>query len=352
MSPSAAGLITRRRLTDSGAGAGRCGSTAPSNRPSVLIVAERNEPRVSMLVVVERTRRSPTIGRSTSSVNDLPGAVELPLPPLLRSIAMASLEDLGEIAARLEALFGRPAWAPDLDPLSELISTVIGQQTVGPAARRAFEQLRRVFPTWEEVRRADVEQIAAVIADAGLGRLKALRIKGILETIAHECGELRLDFLAALPADDALIWLQRLPGVGPTTAACTLLFGLNRPAFPVDTGIHRTALRLGLAPPGTSAGRLQAMLAGAVPPEDVYATHVNLIRFSREFCTSSNPACPICPLNDLCASFGRYHPQHPAQARSLTKPQPRGDSVGRMSFSGRSATRPQPRGKSQARLRT
>ena len=241
---------------------------------------------------------------------------------LLRSIAMASLEDLGEIATRLEALFGRPAWAPDLDPLSELISSVIGQQTAGSAARRAFEQLRRDFPTWESVRQTPIEAVAAAIAGAGLGRLKAQRIKGILETIAHERGELRLDFLAALPVDDALAWLQRLPGVGPTTAACTLLFGLNRPAFPVDTGIQRTALRLGLAPPGTPAGRLQAMLASAVPPEDVYAAHVNLIRFSRELCTAGDPACPICPLNDLCASFGSYHLQitrrYQAQAPSRT----------------------------------
>jgi endonuclease-3 len=239
---------------------------------------------------------------------------------------MASLDDLGEIAARLEVIFGRPAWAPDLDPLSELISSVIGQQTAGPAARRAFEQLRRAFPTWEEARQAPVEAVAAVIASAGLGRLKAQRIKGLLEAIACERGELRLDFLAALPVEEAVAWLQRLPGVGPTTAACAILFGLNRPAFPVDTGIRRTALRLGLASPGTPAGRLQAMLAGAVPPEDVYATHVNLIRFSRQFCTSSDPACPICPLNDLCASFGRYHPQitrrYQAQALSRTTSHP------------------------------
>ena len=42
--------------------------------------------------------------------------------------------------------------------------------------------------------------------------------------------------------------LRELPGVGPKTAACVLLFSLDEPYFPVDTHVHRVAKRLGLVP--------------------------------------------------------------------------------------------------------
>ena len=48
------------------------------------------------------------------------------------------------------------------------------------------------------------------------------------------------------PLQDLVRELSRLPGVGPKTAACVLLFSLDRPHFPVDTHVHRVAIRLGL----------------------------------------------------------------------------------------------------------
>ena len=54
---------------------------------------------------------------------------------------------------------------------------------------------------------------------------------------------------------DQDLWdtLLALPGVGPKTAACVLLFSLDRPYFPVDTHVHRVAIRLGLVPPRSDA---------------------------------------------------------------------------------------------------
>ena len=69
-------------------------------------------------------------------------------------------------------------------------------------------------------------------------------------------GEPDLGALDGLTDDEALAYLQRLPGVGPKTAACVLLFSLGRPAMPVDTHVHRVAGRLGLLDPGvTRRGR-------------------------------------------------------------------------------------------------
>ena len=234
---------------------------------------------------------------------------------LVYSTVVASTTDLPDIHRRLVEIFGQHTWQPDLDPLDEAVGTIISQHTSGANSRRAFERLRADFGTWDAVRRAPVEGIAAAIWCAGLARQKAPRIKALLERVDAERGRLDLDFLAELPQAAAVSWLRRLPGVGQTTAACVLLFGLGRPVMPVDGGILRIARRIGLVGERGAPDEVQAALEGSVPPEWVYCLHVNLIRFGRDFCTPSAPACPICPLNDLCDSFQRSHDGRATAAR-------------------------------------
>jgi endonuclease-3 len=198
---------------------------------------------------------------------------------------------------------GEPQWAPDLDPLGELVLTILSQHTAHAHSRRALQALRARFLTWEGVRDADVREIEAVIRPAGLARTKAPRIKAILVQIGAEHGALELGFLAALPVEDALRWLNRLPGVGQTTAACVLLFGLGRPVFPVDTGIHRVARRMGIVPESASPAEVQAVVQAAIPARWVYALHVNSIRHARQLCTPRHPRCEVCPVNDVCDHF-------------------------------------------------
>lgn len=216
---------------------------------------------------------------------------------------MATSEDVPEIARRLREAFGTPRWEPDLPPLDELVQTILSQQTAGPNSRRAYDQLRSRFPQWEDVAGAEPEEIDAAIRSAGLARLKAPRIKRIVVQIWEERGSFDLSFLATLPVAEAMAWLMHLPGVGQTTAGCCLLFGLDRPAMPVDTGILRIARRLGLVPAGGTPERVERALEEAVPAEAIYALHVNLIHFGRQICRASEPLCEVCPLNDLCDYF-------------------------------------------------
>jgi endonuclease-3 len=216
---------------------------------------------------------------------------------------MATLADLPEIDARLADAFGEPRWQPELDPLDELIAAIISQHTTWANCQRAFRELKARFGRWEAVRDAAVAEIAAAIRCAGLSRLKAPRIKRLLERISEERPDLDLRFLATLPVPEAMAWLRRLPGVGQNTAACTLLFGLGRPAMPVDTSICRICRRLGLTPPAAPPDAVQAALQQATAPDRVYPLHVNLIRFGRDICRPSHPLCHVCPLNDLCDYF-------------------------------------------------
>ena len=176
-----------------------------------------------------------------------------------------------EIGRRLAQVFGTHTWRPDpaLGPLEEVVGAIISQHTSGPNSRRAYERLRARFPTWEDVREAPLEGIQEAIWCAGLARLKAPRLKALLAQVTAERGALDLGFLEALSPAEAMAWLRHLPGVGQTTAACVLLFGMGRPVMPVDGGILRVSRRLGLIAPRGSADEAQRVLEGGVEPGEV-----------------------------------------------------------------------------------
>jgi endonuclease-3 len=148
---------------------------------------------------------------------------------------------LERIYALLVQAYGKPDWCPSGDALGGLVGTILSQHTSDVNSGRAYSQLVAAFPNWEAVRDAPVEQVAEAIRVGGLANLKAQRIQEVLRVLTSQLNgaALSLDALVDLPLAEARAYLRSLPGVGPKTAACVLLFSLGRPAFPVDTGASR-----------------------------------------------------------------------------------------------------------------
>jgi endonuclease-3 len=212
---------------------------------------------------------------------------------------------LRAIAARLSRAYGGPPAPRHLPPIDELVLTILSQNTSDVNRDRAYADLRRAYPSWTAVAKAPARSIAKAIRRGGLALTKAPRIKATLRSLAGRGVPLDdRDALAELP--DLELWelLLGLPGVGPKTAACVLLFSLDRPHFPVDTHVHRVAIRLGLVPERASAVQAQAALQAAAPPELVYDLHMGLIRHGREVCVARRPFCSQCVLRDLCPRVG------------------------------------------------
>lgn len=201
--------------------------------------------------------------------------------------------------------YSQREWNPRLDPLSELVFTILSQNTSDVNRNRAWKRLKAGFPTWEEVLTADVEGIADAIRPGGLAEIKAPRIKEALWTIERERGALNLDFLKDMGVDEARDWLTSLKGVGPKTAAIVLLFSLGMPAFPVDTHVHRVSQRLGLIGPRASRGKAHVILEELLPPEIYYTFHLNMIAHGRQVCKAQKPRCEICILSKHCDYFNR-----------------------------------------------
>ncbi len=214
---------------------------------------------------------------------------------------MTDLETLArQVHQRLLDFYGQPTWRNPLPAVDELVSTILSQNTNDLNRDRAFESLRRRFPTWEQVRDADSASVTAAIRPAGLANQKGPRIQQVLRGISAQRGSLDLRFLKDLPLEEARLWLMKFKGVGQKTAAIVLLFSLGRPAFPVDTHIYRVTGRLGLRPEKMTVEATHTHLEKLLPPETYYAAHLNIIRLGREVCVARKPACQRCPLRELC----------------------------------------------------
>jgi endonuclease-3 len=217
------------------------------------------------------------------------------------------LNNITELVTNLSKLYGMPKIQPHGDPLAELIMTVLSQNTSDKNSGRAFMQLLRNFDDWNDVANATTKKIEKTIRSGGLAKQKAPRIKVILQEVySYTNGTWNLDMLATKPVEDARAWLLSLPGVGPKTAACVLLFALNRPALPVDTHVERVSKRLELITEKTPLAKAHIELEKLVPPDMYYSFHMLMIKHGRRICSALKPRCIDCPLQRNCPSRKKY----------------------------------------------
>jgi endonuclease-3 len=214
------------------------------------------------------------------------------------------------IAERLDTCYEPRRWKSSASPLDEIVSTILSQHTSDINSSRAFAELKQQFPTWREVIEAATPDVAAAIQSGGLANIKAPRIQAALRAAGTAFPSGDFESLKRGSVADARAALTALPGIGPKTASCVLLFSLGIPAMPVDTHVHRVALRTGMIAPGTSAEAaheiLESRLSGDL--DSVYSFHVNTIRHGRTICKARGPLCGQCCLTDLCDFYSRQEP--------------------------------------------
>jgi endonuclease III len=227
----------------------------------------------------------------------------------------------------LTGIYGPQIWRRRLDPTSELILTILTQNSADINAEKAFVALRAAYPSdgdvavhepgagwggeglppgappdWHRVESAPIEELIDVIRPGGLAPTKAPRLQATLRRIREERGDHSLEFLGAMAPLDARDWLSSIPGIGKKTASVLLLFCFNQPLMPVDRHVERVAKRIGLlapkAPPDRAHDDFIAMLAGA--PERSYETHVLLIHHGRAICQARRPKHELCPIRERC----------------------------------------------------
>ena len=230
----------------------------------------------------------------------------------------AEQRQLDFIATELECRYGARHWRAQRPPIDELILTVLSQHTSDLNSERAFRDLVSRFPTWESVIAAPTVEVADAIRSGGLAAQKAPRIQAVLRSILVEWGAFELGFLSTMSVADGRRWLKALPGVGPKTASCVLLFSFGLPAMPVYTHVHRVAGRLGLIRASANAEQAQDSLEARLGEnrDRIYALHMNLIAHGRTVCVARRPKCGECPLTRCCDYYIELSENAPTSAPS------------------------------------
>lgn len=217
-------------------------------------------------------------------------------------------EQISRVLDALETLWGREE-AVSLedhhlnDPLDGLILTVLSQNTNDRNRDRGFAGLKARFDSWEDVAVAPCEELADAIRPAGIANNKAKSILAILEHIRQRFGTFSLQDMKRWDPQEARAYLEHLPGVGPKTAACVLVFDLDMPAFPADTHVTRVCKRLGWTPPSYIPAQVQQTMEKLVSPHRYKGAHLNLIEHGRHLCRARKPLCEKCPVRGMC-QFG------------------------------------------------
>ncbi len=202
------------------------------------------------------------------------------------------------IRDRLRELYGSRRNDPHDDPVHELVLTILSQNTNDNNRDVAYRRLRDRLGDWDSIREAPTEEVIEAIRPGGLANIKGPRIQEVLAELGPEAD---LDWLRDAPRQEAVDYLTSLPGVGRKTAACVMIFALDRPEVPVDTHVHRVGGRLGLFPPGISLEGAHDEMLAIIDRDDAYELHMNLIAHGRRICRP-RPRCGECALARMCVA--------------------------------------------------
>ena len=160
------------------------------------------------------------------------------------------------------------------DPFTLLIAVLLSAQCTDERVNKVTPLLFKKASDPEEMRKLSEKKIYEIIRPCGLGPQKSKAIKRLSNILVR-------DYKGRVPID--LIDLEKLPGVGHKTASVVVSQAFNKPAFPVDTHIHRLAQRWGLTN-GKNVKQTEKDLKRLFPIEDWQKLHLQIIFWGREYC--------------------------------------------------------------------
>ena len=192
---------------------------------------------------------------------------------------------IGEI---LDALYPEPPIPLDhQDPYTLLVSVMLSAQTTDKKVNEVTPALFAEASNPKSMAALPVDRILSFIRTVGLAPTKAKNLKAMAELLIERHG-------GDVPDDiDAL---EALPGVGHKTASVVMCQAFDRPAFPVDTHIHRLAARWGLSD-GKNVVKTEADLKRVFREDTWIRRHLQIIYFGREYCPARGhdlSQCEIC----------------------------------------------------------
>ena len=189
------------------------------------------------------------------------------------------------VEVKLNELFPRPK-APlnHSNAFTLLIAVLLSAQTTDKRVNIVTKELFKKAKTAKDMYKLGEQNVYQYIKTCGLAPKKA---KAIIETskIIEEKHN------GKVPKELAL--LEELPGVGHKTASVVVSEYFNKPAFPVDTHIHRLAQRWGLST-GKSVKQTEEDLKSLFDESKWRDLHLQIIFYGRTYCSARGCDGTIC----------------------------------------------------------
>ncbi|MCR9236127.1 MAG: A/G-specific adenine glycosylase [Alphaproteobacteria bacterium] len=203
------------------------------------------------------------------------------------------------------------------DPYRVWLSEIMLQQTTVTAVKPYYEKFLSLWPDVADL--ASAEDEAVMVAWAGLGYYS--RARNLLKCARTVVS----DFSGKFP--ETATELQKLPGIGPYTAAAVAAIAFRDPVAVVDGNVERVVTRLlAIEHPLPQAKELvRSALQPIIPterPGDLAQASMDL---GATLCSPKRPACSLCPLHENCQAFSAgTQERFPVKLPKVKKPTRKG----------------------------
>lgn len=197
-----------------------------------------------------------------------------------------------EIIKILRTIITNPKCELDYqDSFTLLVAVMLSAQTTDKRVNMVTPNLFKAYPTIESLSLANYNDVLNIISSLGLAKTKAKNLIS-LATIIHE------KYNDNVPDDFNTLVL--LPGVGRKTANVLLAVYFNVPAIPVDTHLHRMAIRFGYIKKDDDILKAEEAYKKYISKNDWIDAHHLFLLFARYICKAKNPICLNCKLKLYC----------------------------------------------------
>jgi A/G-specific adenine glycosylase len=187
-------------------------------------------------------------------------------------------------------------WQNTRDAYRVWLSEIMLQQTRVSSVVPYFLRFVERFPTVQALAAADEDEVLALWS--GLGYYSRARN---LHRCARELVERRGGVFPSEPAE-----LERLPGVGRSTAAAIAVFAFGRRAAILDGNVRRVLARwAGIRGHAGEPAVLAALWSAAereLPHDSLEAYTQGLMDLGASLCSRTRPACGLCPIAEDCVA--------------------------------------------------
>lgn len=218
---------------------------------------------------------------------------------------------LQQVYERLWKAYGPQHWWPGDGPFEVIVGAVLTQNTSWKNVERAIRNLRDAgLMTPRRLARTPLPELEELIRPAGYYRIKARRLRNLLELIVKRYGG-SLEQMFSTPMDVLREELLAVQGVGPETADSILLYAGNLPTFVVDAYTHRVLARHGWIGFDADYYQIKEYFEDQLEPDVQLFNeyHALLVRVGHLHCRRQ-PKCNGCPLEEMLPEGGPLTPEN------------------------------------------